>query len=67
MIIEYRLYYENKANPLHIMTFTHREVFSCIYLRWLIQLHDLVSYKAATFLVVVTISDSCNDLGNTTI
>ena len=36
-------------------------------IRWLIQLHDLVSYKAATFLVVVTISDSCNDLGNTTI
>ena len=36
-------------------------------IRWLIQLHDLVSYKAATFLVVVTISDSCKDLGNTTI
>ena len=36
-------------------------------IRWLIQLHDLVSYKAATFLVVVTISDSCNDLGHTTI
>ena len=35
-------------------------------IRWLIQLHDLVSYKAATFLVVVTISDICNDLGNTT-
>ena len=36
-------------------------------IRWLIQLHDLVSYKATTYLVVVTISDSCNDLGNTTI
>ena len=31
-----------------------------------IQLHDLVSYKATTYLVV-TISDSFNDLGNTTI
>ena len=36
-------------------------------IRWLIQLHDLVSYKATTYLVVVTISDSCNDLGNITI
>ena len=36
-------------------------------IRWLIQLHDLISYKATTYLVVVTISDSCNDLGNTTI
>ena len=36
-------------------------------IRWLIQLHDLVSYKATAYLVVVTISDSCNDLGNTTI
>ena len=36
-------------------------------IKWLIQLHDLVSYKATTYLVVVTISDSCNDLGNTTI
>ena len=36
-------------------------------IRWLIQLHDLVSYKATTYLVVVTNSDSCNDLGNTTI
>ena len=34
---------------------------------WLIQLHDLVSYKATAYLVVVTISDSCNDIGNTTI
>ena len=36
-------------------------------IRWLIQLRDLVSYRATTYLVVVTISDSCNDLGNTTI
>ena len=36
-------------------------------IRWAIQLHDLVSYKATTYLVVVTISDSWNDLGNTTI
>ena len=36
-------------------------------IKWLIQLHDLVSYKATTYLVVVTISDSCKDLGNTTI
>ena len=36
-------------------------------IRGLIQLHDLVSYKATTYLVVVTISDRCNDLGNTTI
>ena len=35
-------------------------------IRWLIQLYDLVSYKSTTYLVVVTISDSCNDLGNTT-
>ena len=56
----------------------HSDVFQCIHIekcfvgftiRWLIQLHDLVSYKATTYLVVVTISDSnsCNDLGNTTI
>ena len=36
-------------------------------IRWLIQLYDLVSYKTTTYLVVVTNSDSCNDLGNTTI
>ena len=36
-------------------------------IRWLIQLHDLISNKATTYLVVVTNSDSCNDLGNTTI
>ena len=36
-------------------------------IRWLIQLHDLVSYKATTYLVVVTNSDSCSDLGNITI
>ena len=36
-------------------------------IRWLIQLHDLVSYKATTYIVVVTNSDSCNDLGNATI
>ena len=36
-------------------------------IRWLIQLHDLVSYKATTYLIVVTNSDSCNDLGNATI
>ena len=36
-------------------------------IRWLIQLHDLVIYKSTTYLVVVTNSDSCNDLGNTTI
>ena len=36
-------------------------------IRWLIELHDLVSYKATTYLVVVTNSDSCIDLGNTTI
>ena len=34
---------------------------------WLIKLHDLVSYKATTYLVVLTISDSCNDLGISTI
>ena len=27
-------------------------------IKWLIQLHDLVSYKVTTFLVAVTISDS---------
>ena len=32
-----------------------------------IKLHNLVSYKATTDLVVVTISDSCNNLGNITI
>ena len=36
-------------------------------IRWLIQLHDLVSYKATTYLVVGTNSDSCNDLGDATI
>ena len=36
-------------------------------IRWLIQLHDLVSYNVTRYLIVVTISDSCNDLGNTTI
>ena len=36
-------------------------------IRWLMQLHDLVIYKATTYLVVVTFSDSCNDLGITTI
>ena len=36
-------------------------------IRWLIQLHDLVSYKATTYLVAVTNSDSCSDLGNISI
>ena len=45
---------------------THREVLVGFTIKWLIQLHDLVSYKATTYLVV-TISDSCNDLGNTTL
>ena len=36
-------------------------------IRWLIPIHDLVSYKATTYLGVVTISVSCNDLGNATI
>ena len=35
--------------------------------RWLNKLHDLVSYKATTYLVGVTNADSCNDSGNTTI
>ena len=35
--------------------------------RWLIQLHDLVCYRATTYLVVETNSDSCIDLGNATI
>ena len=53
---------------VHIYIYLHTE--KCLVgfkIRWLIQLHDLVSYKATTYLVVVTISDSSNDLGNTTI
>ena len=40
----------------------HREVFRFTN-RWLIQLQDLVSYKATTYLVVLIKLDSCNDLG----
>ena len=47
--------------------YTHREVLVGFTIRWLIQLHDLVSYKATTYLVVVANSDSCSDLGNITI
>ena len=46
---------------------THREVLVGFTIRWLIQLHDLVSHKATSYLVVVTNSDSCNDLCNATI
>ena len=57
-----------KKKLMKIRKFVHTE--KCLVgftIRWLIQLHDLVSYKATTYLVVVTNTDSCNDLGNTTI
>ena len=36
-------------------------------IRWLIQLYDLVSYKATKYLVVLTKSDSYDDLVNSSI
>ena len=59
-----------RAKVVLFVTHIHIHTEKCLVgftIKWLIQLHDFVSCKATKYLAVVTISDSCNDLGNTTI